>query len=86
MGPENDDGRGGEGMSADASIACLRCGTIMTSMGIEQFRTGGTSGGWKLLFGEWAEVSEDMLPLAVSACGHCGYVELRRPEAPATST
>jgi hypothetical protein len=38
------------------SDACLRCGAAMTSMGVEQFRVGGTSGGWKLLFGEWAEL------------------------------
>jgi hypothetical protein len=51
----------------------------MTSMGVEQFRVGGTSGGWKLLFGEWAEVGEDMLPLEAFACSSCRRVELRVP-------
>jgi hypothetical protein len=59
--------------------ACLRCGGAMTSMGVEGFRVGGTSGGWKLLFGEWAELGEDMLQLEVFACGTCHRVELRVP-------
>ena len=62
---------------APAADACLRCGGAMTSMGVEEFRVGGTSGGWKLLFGEWAEVGEDMLPLELFACGSCRRVELR---------
>ena len=59
--------------------ACLRCGTELRLMGTEQFRVGGTSGGWKLLFGEWAEVGEDMLTLDVYACPRCRKVELRVP-------
>ena len=35
----------------------------LASMGVEEFRTGGTSGGWKLVFGEWAELGEDKLKL-----------------------
>jgi hypothetical protein len=46
-------------------------------MGVEQFRVGGTSGGWKLLFGEWAELGEQMLPLELLACGRCRHVEIR---------
>ena len=46
-------------------------------MGIEEFRVGGTTGGWKLLVGEWAELGEEMLKLEVLACGTCGKVELR---------
>jgi hypothetical protein len=61
------------------SQACLRCGSTLQSMGIEEFRTGGTSGGWKLLFGEWAELGEQMLKLEVRACSSCGQVELRVP-------
>jgi hypothetical protein len=59
--------------------ACLRCGARLTSMGREQFRIGGTSGGWKLLFGEWAELGEGMLELEVWACERCRKVELRVP-------
>ena len=58
---------------------CLRCGTELHSIGVEQFRVGGTSGGWKLLFGEWAEVSEEMLSLDVLACPKCRKVEMRVP-------
>jgi hypothetical protein len=58
---------------------CLRCGGTLTSMGTEQFRIGGTSGGWKLLFGELAELGEDMLTLDLYACGACRRVELRVP-------
>jgi hypothetical protein len=32
-------------------------------MGVEEFRVGGTSGGWKMLFGKFAELGEDMLSM-----------------------
>jgi hypothetical protein len=51
----------------------------MTSSGVEQFRIGGSSGGWKLLFGEMAELGEDMLPLEMLVCTGCRQVEFRRP-------
>jgi hypothetical protein len=60
--------------------ACLRCGAPLTSMGVEQLRIGGSSGGWKLLFGEWAELGEDLLPLEVLVCETCRRVEWRLPE------
>ena len=59
--------------------ACLRCGAPIQSMGIEEFRVGGTTGGWKLLFGEWAELGEGVLKFEVLACSSCGKVELRVP-------
>ena len=59
--------------------ACLRCGAALESMGVEQFRVGGTSGGWKMLFGEWAELGEQMLPLEAFSCSSCRRVELRVP-------
>ena len=62
-----------------APDACLRCGATISSMGIEEFRVGGTTGAWKLLFGEWAELGEGKLNLEVLACGSCGKVELRVP-------
>jgi hypothetical protein len=61
------------------SNVCLRCAGRMASLGIEQFRVGGTSGGWKLLFGELAELGEGMLELDVRACTACGQVDLRVP-------
>ena len=48
-------------------------------MGALEFRVGGTSGGWKLLFGELAELGEDMIPLEAFGCATSGHVELRLP-------
>jgi len=59
--------------------SCLRCSGPLQSMGVEEFRVGGTSGGWKLLFGEWAELGEGILKLEVFACSTCGFVETRMP-------
>ncbi len=59
--------------------SCPRCGGRLQSMGIEQFRVGGTSGGWKLLFGEWAELGEQLLSLELLACGSCRHVEIQVP-------
>jgi hypothetical protein len=60
--------------------ACLRCGAQLQSIGQEGFRIGGSSGGWKMLFGEWAELGEELLPLEVLACTQCRKVEMRVPE------
>lgn len=60
--------------------ACLRCGATIESLGVEQFRVGGSSGGWKLLFGEWAELGEGMLSFEVLACPACRHVELQVPQ------
>jgi hypothetical protein len=59
---------------------CLRCGASLDSLGIEEFRIGGTTGGWKLLFGEWAELGEGKLKLEVRACTTCRTVDLRVPQ------
>ena len=67
------------GSTPGTSDTCLRCGAPLHSMGRESFRVGGTGGGWKLLFGELAEVGEEMLPFEVLACSVCRRVELRVP-------
>lgn len=59
---------------------CLACGTRLQSLGVEDFRTGGTNGGWKLVFGEWAELGEQMLTFEVLGCPRCRRVELRVPQ------
>jgi hypothetical protein len=59
---------------------CLRCGRPVEPVGIERFRVGGSSGGWKLFFGELAELGEGMLDLEVFACPYCRKVELRVPQ------
>jgi hypothetical protein len=48
-------------------------------MGVEEFRVGGSTGGWKMLFGELAELGEGMLSFEVLACTSCRQVELRVP-------
>ncbi|MGA3030415.1 MAG: hypothetical protein ABSE58_06730 [Candidatus Limnocylindrales bacterium] len=58
---------------------CLRCGVELTVVGVESFRVGGTSGGWKMLFGELAELGEGMMDFEVFACPQCRKVELRVP-------
>ena len=58
---------------------CLRCHAPMISLGQMKFRTGGASGGWQLLFGEWAELSEHLLPLDVYVCERCRATEFRLP-------
>jgi hypothetical protein len=65
--------------TSHAPGSCLRCGAPIQSMGVEEFRVGGTTGSWKLLVGEWAELGEGMLKLEVLACSSCGKVELRVP-------
>jgi hypothetical protein len=58
---------------------CLRCGEAVQLVGVESFRVGGTSGGWKLLFGELAELGEGMIDFEIFACPRCRKVELRVP-------
>ncbi len=59
---------------------CPICGFEMQFAGENSFRIGGTSGGWKLLFGEWAELGENMIPLLVYVCPNCGKVEFYASE------
>ena len=66
-------------MPTTSDDTCMRCNAPLHAMGVERFRVGGTSGGWKMLFGEWAELGEEMLPLEVFACTACRKVELRVP-------
>jgi hypothetical protein len=67
-------------MSQAAPDACLRCGGDLQSYGVEELRTGGSSGGWKLIFGELAELGEDVIPLELLGCAACGTVEFRLPQ------
>ena len=48
----------------------------MVDMGDIPFRTGGTSGAAHLLFGNWAELGEDVLHLDAFLCQSCGRVQL----------
>ncbi|MEW6171584.1 MAG: hypothetical protein AB1510_00740 [Bacillota bacterium] len=66
-------------LSTSTDSVCLRCGAKLELLGVEKFRCGGTTGGWKLIFGEWAELGEQMIPLEVWACPHCRKAEFRVP-------
>ena len=60
----------------EGEVKKCSCGAEMQYAGKAPFRIGGTSGGWKLLFGEWAELGEEMLPFYIYVCPNCGKVEL----------
>jgi hypothetical protein len=47
----------------------------MTSLGQVPVRVGGTSGGWHLLLGQWADSGERVWPLDVYRCRSCKRVE-----------
>jgi hypothetical protein len=55
---------------------CSYCGQNAQYVYTAEFRVGGTSGGAKLFFGDWAELGEKMIPMYVFVCPNCGKVEL----------
>ena len=59
---------------------CTACGENAQYIYTAEFRIGGTSGGMKLIFGEWAELGESMIPMYVFVCPRCGKVELYATE------
>jgi len=59
---------------------CSFCGQNAQFVYTANFRIGGTSGGMKLLFGEWAELGESMIPMYVFVCPNCGKIELYATE------
>ena len=56
-------------------MKCPACKTEMESLGQLPIRVGGTTGGWHLLLGNWADMRESILPLDVYRCGTCKRVE-----------
>ena len=63
----------GRGDMKEMKSAC--CDVEMVFAGENDFRIGGMSPGWKLVFGRWAEATEDIIPLGVYICPKCGRVE-----------
>ena len=57
------------------TVKCSTCNIDMEVIMDVPFRIGGSSGGWKLLFGEWAELGEDMLSFDLYICHQCGRVQ-----------
>src|SRR5207253_6324903 len=60
---------------AMTAMECSFCRTPMQSLGQVPVRTGGTTGAWHMLLGEWADVSEGVIPLDVFRCARCRRVE-----------
>lgn len=56
-------------------MQCSACKTQMESLGQLPIRVGGTSGGWHLLLGNLADVSEGVFPLDVFRCPGCKRIE-----------
>ena len=56
-------------------MKCSVCKASMQSLGQVPVRVGGTSGGWHLLLGEWADMTERVFPLDVYRCQGCKRVE-----------
>ena len=56
-------------------MKCFSFDSRMQPLGHIPIRVGGTSGGWHLLFGQWADAGEDVLSLDVYRCSHCKRVE-----------
>ena len=63
-------------MSELKAFKCSVCGEEMMPSIEAQFRIGGTGGTWKLIFGEWAELGEKMIPFYIYVCPKCGKIEL----------
>lgn len=67
-------------MSEKETKRCYFCNVQMQFTQKVPFRIKGTPGYWKLLFGEWAELGEEMLSLDVYMCPKCGEIRLYADE------
>ncbi len=76
---EGEDPQPGAGPARIDGSACLRCGQPIESLGVAELRTGGMTGAAHLLLGQWAELGEGKLTVALFACSNCGHIELRQP-------
>ena len=56
-------------------MKCPACKSEMDSQGQLPIRVGGTTGGWHLLLGNFADMRESILPLDVYRCATCKRVE-----------
>jgi len=68
-----------ESAAADRAVRldCLRCGARIESLGLQELRTGGSSGAAHFLLGQWAELGEGKLGVEIFVCPVCHHVELR---------
>lgn len=56
-------------------MECSACRSPLHSLGQIPIRVGGTAGGWHLLLGEWADLTEGVFPLDVFRCPRYKRVE-----------
>jgi hypothetical protein len=71
--------------SGAAQARCRDCGAAMWSGGTEQFHVDGSSGLWRMMFGEPSNDLEGAaMPLEIWSCPSCRRMELRVPENPRT--
>lgn len=59
---------------------CMRCRVDMDCIGVKEFRTGGRSGGWHLILGDFADMGEQKMKLEIWVCPHCRRVEFYLPD------
>ena len=62
-----------------ARLDCLRCGARIEFVGTREFRTGGSTGATHFFLGQWAELGEEKVVLALYLCPVCRNVEFRAP-------
>jgi hypothetical protein len=62
-------------MSSSRKPTCVDCKVNLQRLGQLPVRVGGTSGGWHLFFGEWADMGESVRPLDAYRCPQCARLE-----------
>ena len=71
--------------SGTSQARCRECGSVLWSGGTEQFHVDGSSGLYKMLFGEPSDMGDATMPFELLACPSCRRVEIRMPELPGRS-
>jgi hypothetical protein len=62
-------------MESDEAPICPHCKVELRGLGQLPIRVGGTTGGWHLFLGEWADYGESVKPLDLYRCEKCGRLE-----------
>ena len=62
-------------MDAYDTPKCPNCQIDLRGLGQLPVRVGGSTGGWHLFLGEWADFSEGIRPLDLYRCEKCGRLE-----------
>lgn len=62
-------------LPAPVDQTCSRCGNPMEALAQLPLRTGGTTGGWHIVFGQLADAEEEIVTLDFFRCRQCRRVE-----------